>query len=100
MLYLVSRTITVLYILVKAEHLLISPTVLIAGCGMGGLASILSAIGPAREAAKITPKEALALGTLETKVKTHLKHFNLIGIGFLLLSFFFALQKPIHQRPL
>ncbi len=100
MLYLVSRTITVLYILVKAEHLLISPTVLIAGFGLGVLASILSSIGPAREAAKIAPREALALGTLETKIKTRLWHFSLIGIGLLILSLIFALQKPIYHRPL
>jgi putative ABC transport system permease protein len=40
MLYLVSRTITALYILVKAEHLLISPSVLTAGFGLGVLASV------------------------------------------------------------
>jgi putative ABC transport system permease protein len=100
MLYLVSRTITALYILVKAEHLMLSPSILIQGFGLGLIASLLSAIGPAREAAKIAPREALALGTLETKVRTHLKHFSLIGIGLLLLSFFFALQKPVYQRPL
>ena len=70
MLFLVSRTITALYILVKAEHLTISSPILIAGFGLGLLASLLSAIGPAREAAKIAPREALALGTLETKVKS------------------------------
>jgi len=100
MLYLVSRTITALYILVKAEHLTISSSILMEGFGLGLLASLLSAIGPAREAVKITPREALALGTLETKVRIHLKHFSLVGIGLLLLSFFFALQKPIHQWPL
>ncbi len=100
MLYLVSRTITALYILVKAEHLTLSSSMLMEGFGLGLLASLLSAIGPAREAAKITPREAFALGTLETKVRAHLKHFSLIGIGLLLLSFLFALQKPIHQMPL
>ena len=100
MLYFVSRTITALYILVKAEHLTISPIVLMGGFGLGLLASILSAIGPAKEASKIAPREALALGTLETKVKIHLKRFSLIGIMLLILSFFFALQKPIYQRPL
>jgi putative ABC transport system permease protein len=100
MLYLVSRTITALYILVKAEHLFLSPSVLMAGFGMGVLASVLSSIGPAKEASKITPKEALALGTLETKIRTRLSHFSLIGIGFLILSFLFAIQKPIFQRPL
>jgi putative ABC transport system permease protein len=100
MLYLVSRTITALYILVKAEHLLISPSVLMAGFGMGVLASILSSIGPAKEASKVTPKEALALGTLETKIKIRLGHFSLIGVGLLILSLILALQKPIHHRPI
>jgi len=100
MLYLVSRTITALYILVKAEHLSISPSLLIQGFGLGLLASILSAFGPAKEATKITPREALSPTTLEAKVKSHLGHFTLIGIGLLILSLFFALQKPIYQRPL
>jgi len=100
MLYMVSRTITALYILVKAEHLLISPSILMAGFGMGVLASILSSIGPAREASKVTPKEALALGTLETKIKIRLGHFSLIGIGLLILSLIFALQKPIDHQPI
>ena len=100
MLYLVSRTITALYILVKAEHLLISPTVLMAGFGLGVLASVFSSIGPAREASKITPKEALALGTLETKIKLRLGYFSLVGIALLILSLIFALQKPIYHRPI
>ena len=100
MLYLVSRTITALYILVKAEHLLISPAILMAGFGMGVFASILSSIGPAKEASKISPKEALALGTLESKMKVRISRFNVIGCSLLILSFILALQKPIFQRPL
>jgi putative ABC transport system permease protein len=67
---------------------------------MGVLASILSSIGPAKEASKIAPKEALAMGTLETKIKTHLIYFSWIGIGILIISLLFALQKPIYHRPL
>jgi putative ABC transport system permease protein len=100
MLYLVSRTITALYILVKAEHLLISPSVLMVGFGLGVLASVLSSIGPAREASKIAPREALALGTLETKIKIRLGFFSLIGIGLLVLSLILSLQKPISHRPI
>jgi putative ABC transport system permease protein len=100
MLFFISRTITSLYILVKAEHLIISPSILITGFLLGSLASILSAIGPAKEASKIAPREALTLGTLETKVKGHLKHLSLIGFGLLILSLIFALQKPIHQKPI
>ena len=100
MLYFVSRTITALYILVKTEDLVLPPLVIIAGFGMGVLASVLSSIGPAKEASRIAPREALSLGTLETKVKFRLKHFTLIGFGLLTLSFLFALQKPVYQRPL
>lgn len=100
MLYFVTRTITALYILVKAEHLVVSPWILLEGFGLGLLASVLSAIGPAKEASKVAPREAMALGTLETKVRGHLGRFGLIGILLLLLSFFFALQKPVYQRPL
>jgi len=100
MLFFVSRTITALYIIVKAEHLVISPFILAGGFGIGLAASIFSAIGPAREASRITPREALSLGTLETKVKVRLTHFTLIGIALLLLSLLFALQKPIQQKPI
>jgi len=100
MLYFVSRTISALYILVKTGDLVLPPLVLIAGFGMGVLASVLSSIGPAKEASRIAPIEALSLGTLETKVKFRLKHFTFVGLGLLTLSFLFALQKPIYQRPI
>ena len=71
-----------------------------AGFGMGVLASVLSSIGPAREASGIAPREALALGTLETKIKFHTGRFNLVGLCLLTLSLIFALQKPISHRPI
>ena len=100
MLASVSTTITALYILVKTEHQVIPPLVLLIGFGMGLLGSILSSIGPAREASRISPREALSLGTLETKVKLGLRRFNTVGIGLLVLSSLFALQKPIYQKPI
>jgi putative ABC transport system permease protein len=100
MLFFVSRTITALYIIVKTEHVVISPFILIAGFGIGVTASILSALGPSREASRIAPREAWALGTLEAKVKGRLTYFSLIGIGLLFLSFLFALQRPIQHKPI
>ncbi|MDO9123053.1 MAG: FtsX-like permease family protein, partial [Deltaproteobacteria bacterium] len=44
-------------------------------------------------------KEALSLGTLERKVKIRLKLLSLIGLGLLILSLIFALQKPLDQKP-
>jgi putative ABC transport system permease protein len=100
MLYSVSRTITALYILVKAEHLLVPPSILFLGFGMGLFVSVLSSIGPAKEASRIPPTEALSLGTLETKAKIRLKYLNLVGFLLLALSFIFAFQKPVDQRPI
>lgn len=99
MLYFVSRTITSLYILVRTEDLIISPFLLIAGWLLGCLASVFSSIGPAKEASEIAPKEALSLGTLERKVKIRLNLLSLIGLGLLILSLIFALQKPLDQKP-
>ena len=99
MLYFVSRTITSLYILVRTEDLIISPFLLIAGGLLGCLASVFSAIGPAKEASEIPPKEAFSPGTLERKVKIRLKLLSLIGLGLLALSLIFALQRPLDQTP-
>ena len=100
MLHFVSRTITALYILVKAENLSIPPLVLVSGFVLGVIISVLSSIGPAREASRITPREALALGTLETKVKVRTNRYSLIGLGLLILALLSALQKPVGHRPL
>ena len=100
MLYFVSRTITALYILVKAENLSIPPLVLIEGFGLGVLVSAFASLGPAREASRIAPREALAMGTLESKAKIRIKLFSLIGLGLLVVALLSALQKPIANQPL
>ncbi len=100
MLYFVSRTITALYILVKAETLSIPPLVLIKGFGLAVIVSVFASLGPGREASRIAPREALAMGTLESKVKVRIKRFSCIGLGLLLVALLSALQKPIAHQPL
>ncbi len=95
----VSRTVTALYILVKAEHLTISPSALILGVLISVAVSIVSAAGPAREAARTKPREALSLNNLERKVWINVEKFLLGGLGALVLALIFALQKPIGGRP-
>jgi putative ABC transport system permease protein len=95
----VSKTVTALYILVEAEHLTISPTILILGALISVGVSILSAAGPALEAARTKPREALALNNLERKVWVHVGTLLLAGLGALLLALIFAFQKPILGRP-
>ncbi len=96
----VSRTVTALYILVKAEHLTISPVTLILGALISVAVSIVSAAGPAREAARTKPREAFSLNNLERKVWVHVEILLLVGLGALLLALIFAYQRPILGRPI
>ncbi len=95
----VSRTVTALYILVKAEHLNISPVTLILGVLISVVISTISAAGPAQEAARTNPREALSPNNLERKVWVHVGTLLLAGLGALLLALIFAFQKPILGRP-
>ena len=96
----VSRTVTALYILVKAEHLTVSPLTLVFGVVISVGVSVASAAGPAREAARTKPREALSLNNLERKVWVHVGTFLFAGIGALFLALIFALQKPIWGMPI
>jgi putative ABC transport system permease protein len=96
----VSKTVTALYILVKTEHLTVSPSTLILGILISVLVSVISAAGPAREAARTRPREALSLTHLERKVAFHTGKLLYGGLGALLAALIFALQKPILGKPL
>ncbi len=96
----VSRTVTALYILVKAEHLNISPVTLILGVLISVVISTISAAGPAQEAARTNPREALSPNNLERKVWVHVGKLLVAGLGALLLALIFALQKPILGMPI
>jgi putative ABC transport system permease protein len=95
----VSRTVTALYILVKAERIAISPSTLILGALISIVVSIISAAGPAWEAARTKPREALSPNNLERKTWVHTGKFLAVGLVALLLALIFALQKPILGMP-
>lgn len=95
----VSKTVTALYILVKAEHLTVSPSTLVLGAVISIAVSIVSSVGPAMEASRTRPREALSLTHLERKVAFHTGRFLYGGLGALSLALIFALQKPILGKP-
>ncbi len=95
----VSKTVTALYILVKAEHLTVSPSTLILGALISVFVSVVSAAGPAWEASRTRPREALFLTPLERKVAFHSGKLLYGGLGALFLALIFALQKPILGKP-
>jgi len=96
----VSKTVTALYILVKAEQLNVSPSTLILGAVISVVVSIVSAAGPAREASRTRPREALSLAHLERKVALRTGKLLYAGLASLFLALIFALQRPILDRPL
>jgi putative ABC transport system permease protein len=96
----VSKTVTALYILVKAERLTISPITLLLGAVISVGVSVISAAAPAREAALTQPREALSLNYLERKVWVHAGTFMFAGVGALVLASIFALQKPVFGMPI
>jgi putative ABC transport system permease protein len=95
----VSKTVTALYILVKTEELMIQPSTMVLGVAISVLVSVISAAGPAREAARTRPREALSLNHLERKVAVHTDKLLYAGIGALLLALILAFQKPILGKP-
>lgn len=95
----VSKTVTALYILVKAEHLTILPSTLILGVMISVFVSIVSAAGPAREASRTSPRDALSFPPPERKAAVRMGRLFFAGLGVLCLALIFALQKPILGKP-
>lgn len=82
----VSQTITSLYILASIQNLFISPWVVVAAMALCLGAVLLAAWFPAREAAALSPVEALSIGHLEEASARSTGRWLAIGVGLLLLA--------------
>jgi putative ABC transport system permease protein len=82
----VSQTITSLYILASIQNLFISPWAIVAALALCLGAVLLAAWFPAREAAALSPVEALSIGHLEEQSARGTGRWSLIGIGLLILA--------------
>ncbi|NJK93199.1 MAG: FtsX-like permease family protein [Blastochloris sp.] len=79
----VSQTITSLYMLVRIQDLVVSPGSLALASGVGLLSVLAAAWFPSREATRVQPMEALAMGTLATRAQRGTGRWT--GAGFILL---------------
>ncbi len=79
----VIRTVTALYILTVAEHVVIDPRTLLLGGVLGVAASVLSALPAAIEASRAHPRETFSLQTAEAKVA--LNYPRIVGSSLALL---------------
>jgi putative ABC transport system permease protein len=82
----VSQTITSLYILASIHDLFISPGAILAALSLCLGAVIFAAWFPAREAALLSPVEALSVGHLEESSARGTGRWLMVGVGLLLLS--------------
>src|SRR5471032_2445109 len=82
----VSQTITSLYILASIQNLFISPWAVAAAMVLCLGAVLLAAWFPAREAAALSPVEALSIGHLEEQSARSTGRWLAIGVGLLILA--------------
>jgi len=94
----VSQTITSLYILSSIHNLFVSPWAMLAALVLCLGAVALAAWFPAREAATISPVEALSVGHLEEARARGTGRWLAVGLGLLVLSVLVA-QISLHFGP-
>ena len=82
----VSQTITSLYILTSIQNLFISPWAVLAAMILCLGAVLIAAWFPAREAATISPVEALSIGHMEDESGRSTKRWLAVGVGLLALA--------------
>jgi putative ABC transport system permease protein len=82
----VSQTITSLYILASIQNLFVSPWAVLAAMALCLGAVVLAAWFPAREAALISPVEALQAGHLEEGSARGTGRWLAVGVGLLALA--------------
>lgn len=94
----VSKTISMHYILVSIQHLFISPWAVAAAVGLGCFGVLVAAWYPATEASRVPIVQALHTGFLREKSLRHTRAWFWGGVGMLIAAFVVA-QVSLHQGP-
>jgi putative ABC transport system permease protein len=82
----ISQAINDLYFVVSVREIYISNTIIIKGILLGILATLLSAIKPAKEASSVYPRIALSRSDQESRLIRNIPKMSFIGIIFILLG--------------
>jgi putative ABC transport system permease protein len=93
---LVTRTINDIYFALTVSQLFLSPWSLIKGAGIGILVTLLSALGPAFEAAASQPRDVLRRHHIEHHGAHLLPRLTMAGVGLLAGGLILA-QIPGHS---
>jgi putative ABC transport system permease protein len=96
----VVQTVTALYILTVVDTLAIDAQTLVLGGLIGVLASVISAIPPALEAASVHPRETFSVQTFESGVSRRFRGIVVASVVALLAAWIASLQGQQLNSPL
>jgi putative ABC transport system permease protein len=99
LLHLVSATITTLFVKVDVEKMILSPEEIIVSFFMTLAVSVMAAYIPARETARIAPREAMSLETFERSRRLRAPRLAAAGLVLIGLSFPISMLPAVHETP-
>lgn len=80
----ISQTINDLYYVVSVREIYISPMIILKGAGLGIIATLLSAIYPAREASRVHPRSAMIRSEQESSLLRRVPRMSITGVIFMI----------------
>ncbi len=86
LIFFISQAINDLYFVVSVREIYISNTIIIKGILLGVLATLISAIKPAKEASSVYPRISMSRSDQESKLIKKIPKMSFVGIVFILLG--------------
>ena len=99
LLHLVSATITTLFVKVSVERMILSPEEIIASFVVTLGVSVMASYIPARETARIAPREAMSSETFERSTRIRAPRLAAAGLALIALSFPTSMLPPVRETP-
>ncbi|HSW55478.1 MAG TPA: FtsX-like permease family protein [Ignavibacteriaceae bacterium] len=82
----ISQTINDLYYVVSVREIYISPMIIVKGASLGIIATILSAIKPAKEASRVHPRSAMIRSEQESSLLKKVPAMSIAGVVFIVIG--------------
>jgi putative ABC transport system permease protein len=97
---LVAQTVEALYVSSRPGAIALTPESALLALGIGVAVALASAFAPAREAARVTPLEAMARGRVEDLARVHQRRDLMLGLVLATMAAGAAQLGPVNGKPL